>query len=149
MTAAAQEQLGGDSPFLYEVEITPAGIMTRQSGIETKRPWSVVEEIVDTSDRLEFHCRIGGILMRGSVCIDTPAAAIWDRLPRIRQQTLLVSEAEVDLEGGWLGRLLEPPMAFATRRTAPNSLAAFKYQVEHGRPYEGRHSTLLRTTISG
>jgi hypothetical protein len=58
-----REQLGGDGPFLCEIEITPAGLATRQIGIETKRPWSVVEEIVDTSDGLEFRCRIGGILV--------------------------------------------------------------------------------------
>jgi hypothetical protein len=58
-----REQLGGDGPFLCEVEITPAGLTIRQIGIETKRPWSVVEEIVDTSDGLEFRCRIGGILV--------------------------------------------------------------------------------------
>ncbi len=58
-----REQLGGDGQFLCEVEITSAGITTRQNGIETKRPWSVVEQIIDTSDGLEFRCRIGGILV--------------------------------------------------------------------------------------
>ncbi len=33
-----REQLGGDGPFLCEVEITPAGLTIRQIGIETKRP---------------------------------------------------------------------------------------------------------------
>lgn len=58
-----REQLGGDGPFLCEVEITPAGLTTRQNDIETKRAWSVVEEIVDTPDGLEFRCRIGGMLV--------------------------------------------------------------------------------------
>lgn len=161
------------------------------------------------------------IKMRGSVCIDAPAAAVWERLARIEditlwaepirrvscdsttsrgvgarrrcelrgnvvveeqwtawdegrsfqyegsgipfvkravntwslaphstEQTLLVSDAEVELKGGWLGRLLEPLMALAMQRMAPNSLAAFKYLVEHGRPYEGRHSTLPRAAVS-
>jgi hypothetical protein len=159
--------------------------------------------------------------VRGSACIDSPAAAVWERLPRIEeiklwaepirhvtcdhatsrgvgarrrcelsgnvvveerwtawdeghsfqyegygiplvkravntwavaphsaQQTLLMSEAEVELKGGRLARFLEPLMAFAMRRMAPNSLAAFKYLVEHGRPYKGRHSTLPRAAVS-
>lgn len=66
-----REQLGGDGPFLCEVEIAPAGLTMRQIGIETKRPWSVVEEIVDTSDGLEFRCRIGGILVVRDRAFDT------------------------------------------------------------------------------
>ena len=160
------------------------------------------------------------IKMRGSVCIDAPAAAVWDRLARIEdiklwaepirrvtcdgesrgvgarrkcelganvileerwtawneghsfqyegsgiplvkravntwsvsphsaQQTLLSCDAEVELKWGWLGRLLEPLMTLAMRRMAPNSLAAFKYLVERGRPYEGRHSSLPRAAVS-
>lgn len=72
----------------------------------------------------------------------------WSVAPHSARQTLLVSDAELELKGGWLGRLLEPLMAFAMRRMAPNSLAAFKYLVEHGRPYEGRHSTLPRAAVS-
>jgi hypothetical protein len=67
-----REQLGGDGPFLCEVEITPAGLTTRQSGIETKRSRAVVEEIVDTPGGLEFHFRIGGTLLVRDRAFDTP-----------------------------------------------------------------------------
>jgi hypothetical protein len=67
----SREQLGGDGPFLCEVEMTPAGLTTRQGGIETKRPWSVVEEIIDTSDGFEFRFRIGGILVVRDRAFDT------------------------------------------------------------------------------
>jgi hypothetical protein len=154
------------------------------------------------------------IKMSGSVCIDAPVAAVWERLTKLEDielwaepirratcdargigairrcelagnviveerwiawdegrsfqyegfgiplvkratnkwsvsahgslQTLLTSEAEVELKGGIFGRMLEPLMGVAMRRMAPNSLAAFKYLVENSRPYEGRHSSLPR-----
>lgn len=76
------------------------------------------------------------------------AVNTWSVSPHSPQQTLLTSQAEVELKGGWLGRLFEPLMAFAMRKMAPNSLAAFKYLVENGRPYQGRHSTLPRAAVS-
>lgn len=66
-----RERLGGDGPFLCEVEIAPAGITTRQSDTETKRPWSAVEDIVDTSDGLELHFRPGGTLVVRNRAFDT------------------------------------------------------------------------------
>lgn len=57
-------------------------------------------------------------------------------------KTLLVSEAEIEFKGGLFGKLLEFMMASAMRRMGPPTLAAFKYWVEHGRPFEGKHSSL-------
>ena len=57
-------------------------------------------------------------------------------------KTLLTSEAEIEFKGGVLGKFLElifgPPM----RRMGSPTLAAFKYFVENGRPFEGKHSSL-------
>jgi hypothetical protein len=54
------------------------------------------------------------------------------------EKSLLTSEATLELKGGVLGRVLEPFMAPVMRRMAPQALAAFKYLVEHGRPYPGK-----------
>jgi hypothetical protein len=59
-------------------------------------------------------------------------------------QTLLTSEAELELNGGPLGRMLEPVVGPLARRTAPSALAAFKYLVEHGHPYPGNAADLPR-----
>jgi hypothetical protein len=67
----------------------------------------------------------------------------WSVVPQ-GAQSLLISEAELEIKGGVCGRLLEPILAPLMRRMAPNALAAFKYLVEHGRPYEGRASELPR-----
>jgi hypothetical protein len=72
------------------------------------------------------------------------AVNTWSVAPHGPSQTLLTTNAEVELKGGRLGRLLEPLMRFAMSRMAPSSLAAFKYLVENGRPFEGRHSELPR-----
>jgi Polyketide cyclase / dehydrase and lipid transport len=76
------------------------------------------------------------------------ASNTWTVSPHGARQTLLTSEAEIELKGGLVGKLLEPLMGLAMRRMAPNSLAAFKYLVENGRPYEGKHSTLPRAAVS-
>ena len=65
----------------------------------------------------------------------------WSVLPR-GGNSLLTSEAKLELKGGVLGRLLEPVMGLAARSMAPNSLAAFKYLVEHGHPWDGKASEL-------
>jgi hypothetical protein len=65
----------------------------------------------------------------------------WTVLPE-GDRTLLRSNAEVVLKGGVFGRLLEPLVAFQSRRMGPRSLAAFKYLVENGKPPAGEHSKL-------
>jgi hypothetical protein len=60
------------------------------------------------------------------------------------EQSLLTSEAEVEIKGGMFGRILEPILAPLMRSMAPNALAGFKYLVEHGHPYEGKASELPR-----
>ena len=70
------------------------------------------------------------------------ARNVWSVRPESERQSLLTTDAEVELKGGTFGKLLEPVMAGVFRRMAPSSLAAFKYLVENGHPYEGRHSDL-------
>ena len=70
------------------------------------------------------------------------ARNVWSVRPENERQSLLTTDAEVELKGGTFGKLLEPFMAGVFRRMAPSSLAAFKYLVENGHPYEGRHSDL-------
>jgi hypothetical protein len=67
----------------------------------------------------------------------------WSVLPQ-GHQSLLTSEAELEIKGGAFGRVLEPIMGPMMQRLAPNALAAFKYLVEHGRPYDGKASELPR-----
>jgi carbon monoxide dehydrogenase subunit G len=52
-------------------------------------------------------------------------------------QTLVTSEAEVIVKGGFFGRLLEPLMRPMMQRLGARSLASLKYFVEHGQPYVG------------
>ena len=57
-------------------------------------------------------------------------------------KTLLTSDAEIEFKWGIFGKLLELALGSAMRRMGPPTLAAFKYWVENGRPYEGKHSSL-------
>jgi hypothetical protein len=67
----------------------------------------------------------------------------WSVVPHA-EQSLVISEAELEIKGGIFGRLLEPILVPIMRRMAPNALAAFKYLVEQGHPYAGRASQLPR-----
>ncbi len=67
----------------------------------------------------------------------------WTVRPE-RDQTLLVSQAEVVLKGGLLGRLVEPIVRRQIKRIASRTLAAFKHLVEHGEAARVRHATLPR-----
>ncbi len=57
-------------------------------------------------------------------------------------KTLVTSEAEIEFKGGVFGKLLEFVMGPSMRRLGRPTLAAFKYLVENGHPFEGKHSSL-------
>jgi len=61
-------------------------------------------------------------------------------------KTLLTSQSYIVLKGGMFGKLLEPLMLFISNKMAADALAAFKYLVENGKPYEGKHSLLPRVS---
>lgn len=75
------------------------------------------------------------------------AANRWTVLPQ-GDKSLLTSEAELEIKGGILGRLLEPIIGPVMRRMAPNALAGFKYLVEHGHPYAGKARELPRAPLT-
>jgi hypothetical protein len=60
-----REQLGGDGPFVCEVELSSAGLITRQLGAETTHPWSHVAFATVVSGGIEFIYRpMGALLVR-------------------------------------------------------------------------------------
>jgi hypothetical protein len=60
-----REQLGGDGPFVCEVELSPAALITRQLGVESKHPWSHVGSISDGPDGIEITYKpMGELLVR-------------------------------------------------------------------------------------
>jgi hypothetical protein len=69
-----REQLGGDGPFVCEVEVSPAGLITRQLGAETTHPWSQVASATEVSGGIEFIYRPMGALLVRDRAFQTPAA---------------------------------------------------------------------------
>ena len=63
-------------------------------------------------------------------------------------KTLLTSQAEIEVKGGFIGIAFEPILHFMTRRMGANAMAAFKYLVEEGKPYKGKHSSLARAPFT-
>ena len=71
-----REKLGGDGPFLCEVEITEDGVAGRQLGTETHRPWSAVASVSEVQGGIEFVFRpMGSLLVRDRAFADAKARA--------------------------------------------------------------------------
>jgi hypothetical protein len=59
------EQLGGDGPFTCEVELAPAGLITRQLGVESTHAWSHVKSVAEVNGDVEVVYRpVGRTLVR-------------------------------------------------------------------------------------
>jgi len=58
-----REQLGGDGPFVCEVEISERGLTTRQFGSEATLPWSQVASVAEIDGGIEFIYRPAGSLL--------------------------------------------------------------------------------------
>jgi hypothetical protein len=67
-----REQLGGDGPFVCEVELAPEGLITRQLGAETTHPWSRVASASEASGGIEFIYRPMGALLVRDRAFQTP-----------------------------------------------------------------------------
>jgi hypothetical protein len=71
-----RERLGGDGPFLCEVEITEDGVSGRQLGTETRHPWSQVASVSEVAGGVEFVFRpVGSLLVRDRAFADPKSRA--------------------------------------------------------------------------
>jgi hypothetical protein len=60
-----RERLGGNGPFTCEVELTSAGVVSRQLGQELHHPWSHVASVSEVPGGIEFvYTPIGSLLVR-------------------------------------------------------------------------------------
>ncbi len=57
-------------------------------------------------------------------------------------RAMVTSDAEVEFRGGWLGRALGWLFLPLMQRLLPNPMVKLKFWVEHGRPYDGKASSL-------
>ena len=64
------------------------------------------------------------------------------------ERSLLTSEAELEVKGGVVGKLLEAILAPMMQRMAPSALGPFKYFVENGHPFEGKASKLPKAPVT-
>jgi len=78
-----RERLGGDGPFTCEVELTSAGVVSRQLGQESLHPWSQVASVAEAPGGVEFVYRpIGSLLVRERAFPDSQVRASFLSLAR-------------------------------------------------------------------
>ena len=60
-----REQLGGDGPFMCEVELTPSALVTVQRGARSERPWAMIRSIQVTDNSVDFLTQgAGSVIVR-------------------------------------------------------------------------------------
>jgi len=72
----------------------------------------------------------------------------WELHREKGDKTLLISHAEIILKGGVFGKLLEPVMRPVMKAMGPRTLASLKHLVEHGTPFQGKHSKLALAPVT-
>ncbi len=89
-----RERLGGHGPFTCEVELTSAGVVSRQLGEELLHPWSHVASVAEVPGGVEFvFTPIGSLLVRDRAFPDHQVRA--DFVSLARSQVPVSEQAEV------------------------------------------------------
>jgi hypothetical protein len=113
-----RERLGGGGPFACEVELTSAGVVSRQLGQESYHPWSHVSAVAEVPGGIEFvYIPIGSLLIRDrafpdpQVRVDFVAMArshvpetaqSKTPLERIRERPSVTGPTELEYFVAWL-----------------------------------------------
>ena len=58
-----QERFGGEGPYPFEIELTPAALVTTQAGTRSEHPWSTIVEVKDSPDAIDFVAKGAGIIV--------------------------------------------------------------------------------------
>lgn len=69
-----REQLGGEGPFLCEVEIDPTGLTTRQLGHESRHAWPHIQSVSEVNGNIEFIYKPAGRLLVRERAFASPQA---------------------------------------------------------------------------
>jgi len=103
--ALYREKLGGDGPFTCEVELTSAGVVSRQLGQELHHPWAHVASVSEAPGGIEFvYTPIGSLLVRDRAFPDPQVRADFVSMARSHIPEGAQSMAPVE-------RTPEPPFA--------------------------------------
>lgn len=106
-----RERLGGDGPFTCEVELTSAGVVSRQLGQETLHPWAQVASVAEVPGGVELIYRpIGALLVRDRAFADPQVGA--DFLSHARSLIPVGAAPEIAS-----GRIPEAPLAAGPTET--------------------------------
>ena len=58
-----QERFGGAGPYSFEIELTPAAVITTQAGTRSEHAWSTIVEVKDSADSVDFVSKGAGIIV--------------------------------------------------------------------------------------
>lgn len=139
-----------DIPHWSETVLSAACPTGRRSGVGAVRICSLRGNLQITERWTEWNDRGHSFAYEASgIPLIKHAKNHWSVKAQGNDQALLISEAQIELKGGvFIRLLLERTMAQRMRLMGARSLAAFKYLVENGRPFEGRHANIPLAPVS-
>jgi len=118
---------------------------TQKSGIGAERVCQIGKNLVITERWIDWIDGISYTYEGFNLPLVKFAMNTWS-VKAEKGKTLLSSKSEVVFKGGIFGIFLEPLMWVISKKMASDSLSAFKYLVENGKPYDGEHSNLPRVS---
>jgi len=152
------------------IDASPAAVWAALSNLEGIHLWT---DVIHHSYCIGEHTRgVGAVRvceLRGDVRLEErmiewtegrSLAYVGEGLPLVRRavnrwsispeegRTLLTTVSEVELKGGWLGRLGEPLLRIVSARMARRSLSLFKHLVEHGSVPARSHRLRLPSPVA-
>jgi len=71
-----REQVGGNCPFVVEVELSRAGVIAHQNGCTIGFDWTQVELIQETADSIDFYARQSGIVVVRKRAFDSTSSML-------------------------------------------------------------------------
>jgi hypothetical protein len=72
LTAYYREQLGGDGPFLCEVDLSDSGLHIVQLGVQATHAWNTIASIESCPEGVMFNYRPMGLLLVRERAFSTP-----------------------------------------------------------------------------
>ena len=126
-----------------ETIVSAKSIGNINKGIGAIRECKLTNDVTITETWVEWNEGESFTYVASDLPLVKSAKNTWSLIEK-EGKTYLTTEAAVVFKGGYFGKMIQPLMKIIFNKMGANTLAALKYLIENGTPYEGKHSSLPR-----